>query len=447
MCRKPRQRQDFSQSGLTLIELLLTMAITGLIVSGIAAFGVKFFQMRENQQIQSRNHFNFSPLVEAFYRDVHSGSGMISDQGDSAAFILKKAEGNGFIYYRIASASIQRGESSGEGFLPITWKDLTNSSQFMVQSGSFSYYGAKNSPATSSAAVRRIDLRNLILRQVRTKDTDTLSLLSAYLMSANPPAPMSGTYAILAGGDLQFTGHPIVNSAPPGKGHVHANQDVDMSGSSHISGRVEAGGELQQSGKHSGEEEDHAAAVNIPMYSPSQVQALADAAKAGGTTMIAHGFSGGTLRGYFRSSVQDYDILNPGNSSGGTLKFTGNSDLTFEGTVFVEGRLDISGDFRLTGHGRLICTEPIVIGGHAKLLGDDGSSFALVTLSNQSTAVKADGSTMITGIVFAPNGGAAFSGTPLINGSIILGGSGQFSGTPTVNYTASQTWSLLGSSW
>ncbi|HEY9899026.1 MAG TPA: prepilin-type N-terminal cleavage/methylation domain-containing protein [Pantanalinema sp.] len=431
------------QRGLTLIEVIVSCLIVATLVGIVSMVGMNSFTLDRTQRGNDLNHFNFSRLTEAFYNDVHSSSALTSKSEKSIR--LKKADGLGFVTYQIDPKAVKRGQSKADTD-PQQWEELTDSAMFAIASGSFAALKADGTTPATLQDVRRIDIKDLVATLNNNPQSKQLPLLTAFLRSvpAASPAPDSGArYAILSGQSIKFHGNSQVTSSPAGKGNVHANGNLTRDGSSNIDGKVTYAGTSTTAGWHVPASPSLESAVRIPAYTPTQIQALIDAAQAKGMTDVEkaskdlndspwnNGKRYATLSGYYRATGNKQE-----------LAFTGDWVVTLDGVVYVEGGLNIGGSFTLTGNGIIVCTDRIVTGGNSRLQGTDSSSLALVSLSTDDKAVDTGGSTLITGILFAPNGGMTLNGNTTVNGCLIAGGPMDLA-TPLVNFDTRQSLSIL----
>ncbi|MNX85456.1 hypothetical protein D3C86_1172920 [compost metagenome] len=452
MKRLRRSNHSF-QHGLTLIEVMVGSLIMAGLVGLIGLVAMNSFKLDSTQRGNDLNHFNFNRLTEAFYNDVHASSALSSATVDGKRIVLQKADGSGFVTYEIGTKAVKRGESATAGSPPQKWEELTDSSMFSIAAGSFAAFKADGSVPASMQDVRRIDLKDLLATLNNNPQSKKLPLLSAYLRSvaAPSPSPSAGpakVYAVLTANNFTYAGNTGITSTPSGKADVHANGNLTRDGSSNIDGKVTyVGTYTTDRGGHSGGIPTKADPVKVPSYTPAQLQSLANSAKANGNKDIDQANSdldrtpwqGGkryaTLKGYYSATT-----------AGKKLAFGGVWEVTVEGVVYIEGGLQTNNTFVLKGNGLVICTEPIVTGGNTQMrVGASPSDLGLVSLSTRSDAISTGGTSLITGILFAPNGGIMLSGGTKITGCLLAGGAIDMrsNSVPIVEFNANQSLSVL----
>ncbi|MNL67113.1 hypothetical protein D3C87_1916710 [compost metagenome] len=85
-------------------------------------------------------------------------------------------------------------------------------------------------------------------------------------------------------------------------------------------------------------------------------------------------------------------------------------------------------------------------GGNTQMrVGASPSDLGLVSLSTRSDAISTGGTSLITGILFAPNGGIMLSGGTKITGCLLAGGAIDMrsNSVPIVEFNANQSLSVL----
>lgn len=219
--------------------------------------------------------------------------------------------------------------------------------------------------------------------------------------------------AIASKTDFTINGNVDISSTPAAnKGDVHSNGNMKLNGSAvDILGRATASGVITMSG---GPNISQGATSGVPpMTFPVVTDEFKERSLANGIYVGNKTVSGmGVLQGKIAGNL--------------TVAASG---ATINGVVWVTGSVTLDGP--LIGNGTIVAEGPITLNARYTYPGTDASKIGVITTSSQSTAVSLTGNRQFKGILYAPEGGISFSGTPTLLG-MAAAESITFSGTPDI---------------
>lgn len=198
MTRRTRRLAD--ERGLTLLETLMALAVLVIIAVPLAGLVYKGNINRKGEQDRMFSQQATSVVLTQFTNDVRAASGLMGPISDAQALKLRQPTATGtysYVSYRFADGKLQRGTSDSEDRGPTTWSNVIDPSIFTVQAGTFAYYTLGNLVATRAKDVRRIELRELVLKSVNSQELlmpDAISasmreMSNARALRRNGPAP------------------------------------------------------------------------------------------------------------------------------------------------------------------------------------------------------------------------------------------------------------------
>jgi hypothetical protein len=219
--------------------------------------------------------------------------------------------------------------------------------------------------------------------------------------------------ALGAQGDFEINGNITVASTPiAGKGDVHSNEDVNLSGASlSVDGQVTAAGTVSV---NSGATVTGGATSGAPRATFPEIDTEFK------QKALEYGASSGSR------TVSDGSLVQ-GKINGNLTIGSGGARLN--GVIWVTGALIVSGP--VNGKGTVVVEGDIALEASGNYSASHVSNIAWITTSTSSTAVDLGGNRQFKGIIYAPYGGVIVHGGPSLLGGI-LAKSVTFSGNPKI---------------
>ncbi len=170
------------ERGLTLVELMLALSIVGMLVLLVGTLGVQTVTLSRESRIGLMAQQDMAFALSHFSEDVRKAAG-IAKVPSSKEFALRQPKAGGFQYvtYRFAARKLQRGISAMANAAPTDWADVVDSKAFEVLRGDFDYFDGEGLSAENRQLIRRIDLVQLQVASLTTKETREVPVISAYM--------------------------------------------------------------------------------------------------------------------------------------------------------------------------------------------------------------------------------------------------------------------------